>query len=202
MAGLDRWYRLNPKAPRTADQAAPLNAAATSTGIGTPQMNGFAAGQNGMAEAYRQGVRNLRRASRRGNAEASLAEVQLREKAMKSGFNPSGIQDHDTNDAGIQNTADRMLTETDKMTRGSAAINGAGGPTNEALTTAAQIQYEFEPNDNSRLAYRKAIDRSLGAATSPEQVDSLRGLASGAGVTDQAFNNRARWWANKRPRRL
>lgn len=208
MSALDRWYRL---------QGSPFGRnAATASGTGTPQMNGFAAGQNQLAEAYRQGTRVLRRASRRGDPRAAVAEIELREKAMQSGFNPSGIIDHETKNRNLGNTADRMLGEEAAMNRGTSALSSAAfntpdvadqplGPTaptsNEALVSAAGM-FDLQPGNESRLGYRRAIDRSLGSVTNAGEVDALRAQAADAGVSEEAFNNRARWWATKRPRRF
>lgn len=51
---------------------------------------------------------------------------------------------------------------------------------------------------NTQLKYRQTLDQALGAAKSPQEIDSLRERGSRFGVPIEAFNRRAKWWETNR----
>jgi hypothetical protein len=109
--GIDRWERM---------QSRPFG---TNTNMGPP--TAAQSDYKRMASDYGQALRNLRRAGRRGDAQASLAAVDVANEAREAGV--QGVQ-------GIRRSEDQRVAEQryeaeiGKLTRGrEATLNGAGG---------------------------------------------------------------------------
>lgn len=48
------------------------------------------------------------------------------------------------------------------------------------------------------LNYRRTLDNTLGAATSPEEISALRTRGLASGITPEAFDRRTKWWERNR----
>jgi len=89
-------------------------------GQGRTLSRGYYGGSEGanyrrQAEAYDRGVRQLRRASRRGDTGAALKEISLRDKANAARYTPGGIRDRQEFQSGLAGSiARREQMETDR----------------------------------------------------------------------------------------
>lgn len=48
------------------------------------------------------------------------------------------------------------------------------------------------------LSFRQGLDRAIGVAKSPAEMQDLENAANEAGISSEDFNRRKNWWANRR----
>lgn len=213
MAGLDDWYKL---------QASPTlgNNTALRSGPGSPAMNGYMSNRNSMRQDYARAARLLRREARRGNIQAAVALPNLRQAANDQGFTPGGIQRSEVNKAGDMNNYNSLVAENARADANTGRIQTAidspatgiaspltaapaqattqlGGFAQRALGKYVTNAQPIDRADGNAI-FRQGLDRALGQARTPDEVNELRSAGTSAGISEDAFTRRSNWWDKRR----
>ena len=61
-----------------------------------------------------------------------------------------------------------------------------------------RAQMEMERQGGGSVRFRQGLDRAIGTAQTPEEMDDLNRVARMSGISDTAFNRRRNWWETNR----
>ncbi len=169
--------------------------------------------------------RLLKREARRGGLRApgaALGMIKLGEQAQEKGVQ-FGMEGRDQQDAAVnrrkitdENSTAALRLATGRM-RGEMAGNAAPAsaptagapaemagpptaganmlPSTDLGTRADQVMREKGGAD---VGFRQGLDRAIGKAKTPEEMNDLQRTALQSGITADQFKTRQNWWNKKR----
>lgn len=148
---------------------------------------------------YGMARRLLRRAARRGDVNAALKNIELGQSAQESGVQ-FGMEGRDQIGAAVAGRRADMASATaaNRLAAGrlTPTAEMAGSPAPTALgQRAAQAMTEKGGSD---VGFRQGLDRAIGMAKTPEEMNDLQRVATQSGITADQFKNRQNWWNKKR----
>ena len=201
-------------------QSRPLG---TNTGLyREPGFAGMTSDYKRQQSDYNMARRLLRSQARMGDANAAMGLIGLGDKARAEGVSFGGIQSYAGNQANIAGRVASQQNEIADMELGRQAnrsilertLNpnatagaGRGNPlADEPMQTGERTALgvrAFNAMDNAfgggaNIGFRQGLDRAIGVAKTPQEMNDLRDAAQASGISTDAFNRRKNWWDSQR----
>lgn len=159
---------------------------------------------------YGMARRLLRRAARRGDVNAALKNIEHGQSAQERGVQ-FGMEGRDQIGAAVAGqradmvnatTANRLAAGRLRGDQPTTQVEMAGPPTSAADvlpatalgTRADQVMREKGGSD---VGFRQGLDRAIGAAKTPDEMNDLQRTALKSGITADQFKSRQNWWNKK-----